>query len=207
MCKSRVFDNWVRRTAFRFIPLSTETIKFTSLCDGQLFVIPHYLQREIACADIHKRLTVMRIHVNQAVICKDKTKDKLFKKHGDYFNAYPCSISMQSSSKSLTSAGLRQSNASIFSRSFLNSNGLNSRQSNPVVQTHSLCRRGGCRLILVWRNYFYKHAIILHHLHMMNADGRADVAGRMYCLSFRHHRGVCCKLLKCKWVNIDYQHV
>lgn len=99
-----VFDNWVRRTAFRFIPLSTETIKFTSPCDGQLFVIPHYLQREIACADIHKRLTVMRIHVNQAVICKDKTKDKLFKKHGDYFNAYPCSISMQSSSKSLTSA-------------------------------------------------------------------------------------------------------
>lgn len=107
MCKSLVFDNWVRRTAFRFIPLSTETIKFTSLCDGQLFVIPHYLQRETACADIHKRLTVMRIHVNQAVICKDTTKDKLFKKHGDYFNAYPCSISMQSSSKSLTSAGLR----------------------------------------------------------------------------------------------------
>lgn len=23
----------------------------------------------------------MRVHVNQAVICKDKTKDKLFKKH------------------------------------------------------------------------------------------------------------------------------
>lgn len=44
-------------------------------------VIPHYLQWEIAAgADIHKRLTVMRVHVNQAVICKDKTKDKLFKK-------------------------------------------------------------------------------------------------------------------------------
>lgn len=107
MCKSLVFCNWVWRSTFRFIPLSTETIKFTSLCGGQLFVIPHYLQREIACADIHKRLTVMRIHVNQAVICKDKTKDKLFKKHSDYYNAYPCPISMQSSSKSPTSVGLQ----------------------------------------------------------------------------------------------------
>lgn len=49
----------------------------------------------------------MRIHVNQAVICKDKIKDKLFKKHSDYYNAYPCPISMQSSSKSPTSAGLQ----------------------------------------------------------------------------------------------------
>lgn len=48
---------------------------------GPVCVIPHYLEWEIAAgADIHKRLTVMRVHVNQAVICKDKTKDKLFKK-------------------------------------------------------------------------------------------------------------------------------
>lgn len=114
MCKSLVFDNWVWRSTFRFIPLSTETIKFTSLCAGQLFVIPHYLQREIACADIHKRLTVMRIHVNQAVICKDKTKDKLFKKHSDYYNAYPWPISMQSSSKSPTSVRFQTIKREIF---------------------------------------------------------------------------------------------
>lgn len=42
---------------------------------------------------------------------------------------------------------------------------------------------------------------------MMNADDGLGLAGRIYCLSFRHHRGVHFKLLKCKWVNIDYQHV
>ncbi len=70
-----------------------------------------------------KRLTVMRIHVNQAVICKDKTKDKLFKKHSDYYNAYPCPISMQSSSKSPT-AGLQTIKHENCFGLFLNSDGL-----------------------------------------------------------------------------------
>lgn len=35
-----------------------------------------YLEREILYADIYKRLAVMRIHVNQTVIYKDKTEDK-----------------------------------------------------------------------------------------------------------------------------------
>lgn len=48
---------------------------------GFICVFPLYLEWEIAAgADVHKRLTVMRVHVNQAVVCKDKTKDKLFKK-------------------------------------------------------------------------------------------------------------------------------
>jgi len=37
---------------------------------------PYYLKREILYADIYKRLAVMRIHVNQTVIYKDKTEDK-----------------------------------------------------------------------------------------------------------------------------------
>lgn len=58
----------------------TETIKSTLVGLLQFIcVISHYLEWEIAGADIHKRLTVMRVHVNQAVVCKDKTKDKLFK--------------------------------------------------------------------------------------------------------------------------------
>lgn len=81
--------------------------------------IPHYLEWEIAAgADIHKRLTVMRVHVNQAVVCKDKTEDKLFKKNIGIITktgrggggmgmggGLPVPISMQSSSKSLAARG------------------------------------------------------------------------------------------------------
>lgn len=41
-----------------------------------LVLYPSYLKGEILYADIYKRLAVMRIHVNQTVIYKDKTKDK-----------------------------------------------------------------------------------------------------------------------------------
>lgn len=68
-------------------------------------------------------------------------------------------------------------------------------------------KKRACHLIFVWGNYFYKHAIIFDHLHMINAALSRALAGRMYCLSFRHHPPLYFKLVKCKCVNIDCQDV
>ena len=42
---------------------------------------------------------------------------------------------------------------------------------------------------------------------MINAALSCALAGRMYCLSFRHHPLLYFKLVKCKCVNIDCQDV
>lgn len=76
-----------------------------------------------------------------------------------------------------------------------------------ILYTHVEKKKGGCHLIFVRENYFYKHAIMSVHLHMMNAAPIRALAGRMYCLSFRHLPALYFKLVKCKCVNIDCQDV
>lgn len=68
-------------------------------------------------------------------------------------------------------------------------------------------KKRGCHLIFVRENYFYKHAIIFGHLHMINATLSRALAGRMYGLSFRHLPPLYFKLVKCKCINIDCQDV